>query len=1549
MRDLREWRTRVLNGILRVIFIMWMFALAGGINNVFEAYRTERHLYKNPMLMAVSLISIYLAATVLMAFITFNRKIKFELRAMLLLFIFYALGTIGMALSSFSGDGRVFLFAFVILAAVFLDLRYSLVAFIFTFLTLMSMGWLQVSGVLFVPAGRQINSDDAGAWISGGIVFLVLSSAALVSVNYLLQALNKSLTESRESLAREQHLSRLLRMVSDINQLIVREKDQQKLLVNVCQILISGQGYAFVWISLLEADGVTLKMAASAGETIDPDLFTVHLDQAESIHSCAANAIRSREFFRVEPGEDPCKVCPRRIKYPMRSAVALPLLRDDHAFGVLVMDYATPASHFNDEEIKLLQELANDLAFALEKLKTDLRLQAHIRRETLINEITHAALETPDLETMMQALADRLCELIGAHACYIVLLDNDGENFIPAAATGHMSEAFLAISLGPDETGTARALLQTGQPLIVNEAHTDPRISSRIAEAFSIAALLGLPLNADGRKLGVVFLVFNESHHFTVDEISFVEQAAGHVSLALAKAILHKETRDKASELGSLYAAAQDMASSIMDPPALLEKLARHMTEALKATSGNIVAVNLAEDTMQVMAEYWSDEALPIEKHSDLGKIYTNNDFSTIMDIMFAGQVLISHADDANLTEPEHNQFRDYGIQSMMFVPIMSHGQLFGDIEIWESRRRREFTLAEIHLAQAMAGHVASIIQYANLVDALRTSESRYRNLIEQASDGIFIINAQWQFVEVNSAGCQMLGFSRDEILNMSMSDLGTPDDLNSASFRMGDLLEGKTVIVERLLKRKDNSLLPVEISAKLLQDGNMQGIARDITERKLAEKALAEREAYFRALIENSAEGVAILDVNGAIRYMAPSEERLTGYTVPEVMGQSIFNNIHPDDIPTLLQAFQRGIHIPDAIIQEEYRHQRKNGEWRYYEVTGHNLLHDPNVAGIVINYRDITGRKQAEQALKESQSRLEAVISTALNGIVTIDSEHRIVLFNPSAERIFGCSASEAIGQDLDRFIPPRYRHAHKGHVRQYADTGITRRVKGVLDSLYGMRVNGEEFPMEGFISQSEIGGQQFFTVIFQDITERRQAEDALRESERKFRTLAENIPSVVYLCKNDNRYSTIYLNDAVEELTGYSKKEFLEKGLSFYDLYHPDDLALIPDSSSPEITGSYKGSFHLTYRIRHKSGEWRWVDEWGAGVLNNDGSVQYLEGVLIDITDRKRVEEDLRRHAHELEALAAASAALRTAQNVTEMIPILASQALRAVGGDFASIFLLDPESEDFVSHGWFSSKGGSKNKLQDESILRHRLGEGITGHVAITGDIYVTEDMQKDPIIFMLDGERKRLQNLHGGISLPLRAQEKIIGVLHIWMIERHIFSEAEIRILIAFAETAGNAIHRAILFEQTVQQADDLVRAYDNTLAGWARALELRDELTEGHTRRVTEVTLQLARSLGVSDADLVQIRRGALLHDIGKMGIPDSILHKPGPLTANEQSLMRMHTQYAYDMLQLIPFLRPALDIPYCHHEKWDGTGYPRGIKGEQIPLAARIFSVVDV
>jgi putative nucleotidyltransferase with HDIG domain len=265
---------------------------------------------------------------------------------------------------------------------------------------------------------------------------------------------------------------------------------------------------------------------------------------------------------------------------------------------------------------------------------------------------------------------------------------------------------------------------------------------------------------------------------------------------------------------------------------------------------------------------------------------------------------------------------------------------------------------------------------------------------------------------------------------------------------------------------------------------------------------------------------------------------------------------------------------------------------------------------------------------------------------------------------------------------------------------------------------------------------------------------------------------------------------------------------------------------------------------------------------------------------------------------------------------------------------------------------TARGMDRVDLEGEAFAVSRT---IVQQVADTGEPVLTTNAEKDPRF----GSQMSVISLHlrSILCVPLKIKDDIIGVIFVDN-RAHVglFQESDLGLLSAFANQAAVAIDNARLFDH-LQAAnrglaaanEELEIAYDATLKGWIRALDLRDRETKGHTQRVTSLTRVLASALGFKGTELDHVTRGALLHDIGKMGIPDSILLKPGDLTMEERERMKQHPVLAYEMLHPIQFLRPALDIPYCHHEKWDGTGYPRGLRGEEIPIKARIFSIVDV
>ncbi len=334
-----------------------------------------------------------------------------------------------------------------------------------------------------------------------------------------------------------------------------------------------------------------------------------------------------------------------------------------------------------------------------------------------------------------------------------------------------------------------------------------------------------------------------------------------------------------------------------------------------------------------------------------------------------------------------------------------------------------------------------------------------------------------------------------------------------------------------------------------------------------------------------------------------------------------------------------------------------------------------------------------------------------------------------------------------------------------------------------------------------------------------------------------------------------------------------------------------------------------------------------------------------ILAEITGnsihRVQLFEQSQMQVRRLTTLRDIDAAITSSFDLRLTLNILMDQTLNHLNVDAVEIGLYHP---DFQSFTYLASSG-----FQTPSPTRPqvRLGEGLAGQVIVKQSILHVTDLQNapetrnDPLI--------RREGFVTYIGIPLIVKGQIKGVFEIFHRSPLSPTLDWMEFLHTLAGQAAIAIDSSQLFENLQRSNQELRQAYDTTLEGWARALELRDRETEGHTRRVTKWTLELARFMGVSDKEMVNIHRGVLLHDIGKMGVPDRILNKTGTLTDEEWKEMRQHPIYAYNLLSPITYLRGALDIPYCHHEHWDGSGYPRGLKGEQIPLSARIFSVIDI
>jgi PAS domain S-box-containing protein len=454
---------------------------------------------------------------------------------------------------------------------------------------------------------------------------------------------------------------------------------------------------------------------------------------------------------------------------------------------------------------------------------------------------------------------------------------------------------------------------------------------------------------------------------------------------------------------------------------------------------------------------------------------------------------------------------------------------------------------------------------------------------------------------------------------------------------------------------------------------------------------------------------------------------------------------------------------------------------------------------------------------------------------------------------------------------------------------------------------------------------------------VLQQRQA--AAQESEQKYRMLIDQSNDAIYVehCGN-----LIITNQKFNELFGIGRDhpKVSSKGLLQFVL--PASRPLVKDLQRQIMTGQVS---NLRYEFSAKGADGRALElEASSSALPFQDGIA-IQSILRDITDRKRTEQGEREQRVLAEALRDSASALNNTLEVDEVIERIFSNAARVVPFQAASIMLLDmtptPQARVVACSGYQLHGGQDWVKkqrftLENSPNLRCMYD---------TGKPIVIPDTAKSRL-WATAPESRWVRSYTGA---PIRVQGEIIGFLNLEADIPDFFNQTHSERLQAFADQAGVAIHNAHLLTDLRKSRDELYNAYETTLEGWSKALELRDYETEGHTQRVMDMTMKLAESYGITGAELVKIRYGTLLHDIGKIGIPDSILFKPGPLNEEEWEVMRRHPMYAQRILAHIPYLQDSLDIPFSHHEKWDGSGYPRGLKGKNIPLSARLFAVVDV
>lgn len=574
----------------------------------------------------------------------------------------------------------------------------------------------------------------------------------------------------------------------------------------------------------------------------------------------------------------------------------------------------------------------------------------------------------------------------------------------------------------------------------------------------------------------------------------------------------------------------------------------------------------------------------------------------------------------------------------------------------------------------------------------------------------------------------------------------------------------------------------------------------------------------------------------------------------------------------------------------------------------------------------------------LRENEEKYRFLTENIQDVIWAIDMEGRFTYISPAVEKLTGFTPEEFIAMPINEFVLQEdyntilekiKKELAKPLEEQHQSVTMSARHKTKDDSYVHVEFNAS-WKLD---KQGNLAGLQGST---RDITERKQMEEIILESRRKYQSVVDTQKEMI--CRYLPDTTLTFVNDAFCRAHGKSRQELLgSKFLEFTPPELQDELFELLNSLSPD-----KPSVTKEHCAILPGGSIRWHEWTDQALFNESGKVIEYQGVGRDITEKVQAEEEMRRHGDRTRSLLKIASRLNAVLELNTVLRVTCEEICSALNVSISAFQLYDEINEYFNIADSLGLPAGFTEKM--EPLLRQLYDQFTEKH----GKSNVVHDISLAPDLPFLE-----LLQEHGIESLAYAALEregKPLGIILAasTKYEKALAPDAS-ELLAGMADLAASAIDDAVLFKKLDRTNIKLLRAYDATIEGWAYALDLRDEETEEHSQRVTELTLLIARKMGIKDEALVHVKRGALLHDIGKMGVPDSILLKPGPLTDEEWKIMREHPSHAHEMLSRIEYLKPALDIPYCHHEKWDGTGYPRGLKGRQIPLPARIFTVVDV
>ncbi|MBM3145851.1 MAG: GAF domain-containing protein, partial [Chloroflexi bacterium] len=1157
--------------------------------------------------------------------------------------------------------------------------------------------------------------------------------------------------------------------------------------------------------------------------------------------------------------------------------------------------------------------------------------EASERQQRIVAEAlrdTAAVLNTTlDLDEIMDRILENVAGVVPFTSGCIFLIEEGIARVVRQRGyQKHGLEDWIAqLRLPIMETPNLRRMVETQQPVLVADTRADPDWVEYPETAW-IAAYLAAPVVVKGEVVGMIGLDHEQAGFFGAASIEHLMAFANQAASAIENARLYQEALRAAERRAVLHRSSQEMVRVSRDPEQVYEA-ARQAASQLMPAEVFTVAL-LDEERQELDATYLFDN---VGRHPPL-RIPLGQGFSS--QVIISGEAILNNDLQKSPLQAVHFG-SEAQVRSVLAVPMRIGGKVIGAISS-QSYQPGAFDQEDRLLLEMLAAQTAAAIENARLF-----SETQHR--LREMEALVQVSEATGRTLELDILLENILAAALKAIPAAEKGSISLRED---GRLRLHSLVGYADERLRGLFFEPGEGFV-----SQALREG----------------RAMLVHDASAEKMPRSGSEIEEMLAIQSAVIAPLISKERIIGIiSLDNASRKSAFTEADTRLLVTLAAEAAMAIENSRLYIQT----QRRAEEF----------------ASLYETARDLAGRHDLPSLIQTIVERARLLLHASDGAMYLYDAARQaldsVVVTNPAMPRLnlkLGEGLAGRVVQERQAMIVDDYR-AWEGRVARYEGVPISAVVDvpmlhggelvGVL-VVHEMGDTGRRFTEEDArllsLFAAQAAGAVYNARLLEETRQRLAELEAVNRVSTALRT-AGRVEDMLPLMLDETlelvkaEVGAIWLYDAVEGKlqpmvafgwqTGLPHKKLGPGEGIIGHTFNLNEVYVTPDyHTDPHLFAANKkyipagwGGVCVPLRTFNQT--------LGIFIVSIPSSRQLTSGEIKLLTTvaeisgnairRAMLHEQTELQLHRLATLRAIDTAISSLFDLRLTLDILLEHTVAQLKVDAVSVLTFNPNTLMLE----FAAGRGFRG--QATAQLRLRLGESQAGRAALERRRIFIPQLQEANSVFaqpeLLAGE-----DFAAYCALPLIAKGQVKGVLEVFH-RQPLERDADwMNFLETLAGQFALAIENASLFDGLQRSNIALSLAYDATIEGWSKALDLRDEETEGHTQRVTDLTLRLGRALNIGEDEMVHIRRGALLHDIGKMGVPDSILHKPGPLTDDEWALMRKHPVFAFDMLLPIDFLRPALDIPYCHHEKWDGSGYPRSLKGEQIPLAARIFAVVDV